>query len=254
MASPNLGVLLGKQAYNAQQVKEAEAAASQPSAYQFHLANQESISSLSNKLWTESENQSSGVSDFERWLMDNIWTQEAEREAAKDYNSWVEAQNKKAMDFEAEQAALNRLFQQTSADKAMRFESEEAEKLRKWQEVQNQKAMDFEADQAATSYQRAVKDLQAAGLNPIIALMKGGAGVASGVTSAGSAGNGSSASGSMAYGKSSTGAKANIAGSANAIEMVFSLLGNALTSAGKIASLFMKSGSVSTASKNLLKK
>lgn len=80
-----------------------------------------------------------------------------------------------------------------------------ADKQNAWQERQNQIAMEFNASEAAknrdwqqmmsnTAHQREIKDLQAAGLNPVLSAMGGnGAAVtsgatASGVTSAGSKG------------------------------------------------------------------
>lgn len=81
---------------------------------------------------------------------------------------WAEEQAQKQMDF------------QTSANKiAMDFSAEQADKERA-----------FQTEMANSAYQRAVADLKAAGLNPILAYSQGGASVpsvsaASGISSSG---------------------------------------------------------------------
>lgn len=79
-------------------------------------------------------------------------------------NAWSAAQAQKQMDFQASQGAI-----------ARQFNHDEAELSRLWQERMSN-----------TSHQREIKDLQAAGLNPVLSAMGGsGAPVTSGSTAAG---------------------------------------------------------------------
>lgn len=97
------------------------------------------------------------------------------------------------------------------------WSASQAADLREWQERQNQKAMDFNAAEAAknrnwqeymsnTAHQREIKDLKAAGLNPVLSAMGGnGAAVTSGATASGVTSSG-------AKGDTDTSANAAIAG------------------------------------------
>lgn len=124
------------------------------------------------------------------------------------YEQWLD----KVMSYNADQAKINRDFQQTSADKAMEFSAAEAEKNRQWQEMMSN-----------TSFQRAMQDLEAAGLNPKLVAQLSGASTPSGGFSSGVSAGGSSASTSASSSHMAQRSDAVM----NALSSVFSALRNA---------------------------
>jgi hypothetical protein len=71
----------------------------------------------------------------------------------------------------AKEAWLNRKFQFDEHTRSMQFNKDQAYENRKWQQMMS-----------STAYQRAMDDMKAAGLNPILAYKQGGASSPSGAT------------------------------------------------------------------------
>lgn len=111
-----------------------------------------------------------------------------QREGQRDANATNMMLAERNSEFNAEQAALNRDFSAAQAQKQMEFQLFAGDRYAQRQE-------DFQRNMAGSSYQRAIADMQAAGLNPMLAYSQGGAATPAGSAqhAGGAAGGGSAA-------------------------------------------------------------
>ncbi len=129
-------------------------------------------------------------------------------------NYWQSISDSAAMQFSAEQAALDREWQTSANQTAMQFSADEAERNRQWQERMS-----------STAYQRASEDLKRAGLNPILAMRFGASSTPQGASGVGYTSQGSSARGVSGHRTNDI---------PQIMSAVLGFLGNSMSSAAKV--------------------
>lgn len=90
--------------------------------------------------------------------------------------------SKVQMEYNAQQAQIDRDFQQLEAQTARDFNARESALAREFSAQEAEKNRQYQTEMSNTAYTRAVQDLKNAGLNPYLAYSQGGASSPSGAT------------------------------------------------------------------------